>query len=70
MLGLGVAETATVLEVAPGTVKSRCFRGRTRLATILAAYAPATTAMPGNPGPSDDVKPEDGSSAEPPREVP
>ena len=70
MLGLSIAETASLLEVAPGTVKSRCFRGRARLASILSAYAPATTAVQGNPGPSDDVQPADGSSAEPSREEP
>ena len=33
--GLSVAEAAQVLEVAEGTVKSRCFRGRARLAVLL-----------------------------------
>ncbi|MGE9808353.1 MULTISPECIES: RNA polymerase sigma factor SigM [unclassified Janibacter] len=35
MHGLSVAETAAVLEVAEGTVKSRCARGRSALAAIL-----------------------------------
>ncbi|MEO5608289.1 MAG: RNA polymerase sigma factor SigM [Ornithinibacter sp.] len=35
MHGLSVAEAATVLGVAEGTVKSRCFRGRAALAAIL-----------------------------------
>jgi RNA polymerase sigma-70 factor (ECF subfamily) len=35
MHGLSVAEAAAVLEVAEGTVKSRCFRGREALAAIL-----------------------------------
>lgn len=35
MHGLSVAEAAAVLEVAEGTVKSRCARGRTALAEIL-----------------------------------
>lgn len=33
--GLTVAEAATVLDVAPGTVKSRCSRGRAAMAAIL-----------------------------------
>lgn len=33
--GYSVAEAATLLEVAEGTIKSRCSRGRTRLAMIL-----------------------------------
>ena len=35
MHGLSVAEAAAVLEVAEGTVKSRCFRGRDALASLL-----------------------------------
>lgn len=35
MQGLSVAEAARVLEVAEGTVKSRCARGRTALAELL-----------------------------------
>lgn len=35
MQGLSVAEAAAVLDVAEGTVKSRCFRGREALAVIL-----------------------------------
>ena len=35
MHGLPVAEAAAVLEVAEGTVKSRCARGRAALATLL-----------------------------------
>ena len=33
--GLSVAEVATLLQVPEGTVKSRCFRGRARLALLL-----------------------------------
>jgi RNA polymerase sigma-70 factor (ECF subfamily) len=39
--GLGVAETAEILGVAEGTVKSRCARGRAALAELL-GMAPAT----------------------------
>ncbi len=35
MEGYPVAEAAAILETAPGTVKSRCSRGRARLATLL-----------------------------------
>ena len=35
MHGLPIAEAAAVLQVAEGTVKSRCFRGRAALALIL-----------------------------------
>jgi RNA polymerase sigma-70 factor (ECF subfamily) len=35
MEGYPVAEAAVILETAPGTVKSRCSRGRARLATLL-----------------------------------
>ena len=35
--GLSVAEAAAVLECAQGTVKSRCARGRARLAVLLGA---------------------------------
>jgi RNA polymerase sigma-70 factor (ECF subfamily) len=35
MLGFGVDEAARVLEVPTGTVKSRCARGRARLAPLL-----------------------------------
>jgi RNA polymerase sigma-70 factor, ECF subfamily len=37
MQGLSVAEAAAVLEVAEGTVKSRCARGRAALAGMLAS---------------------------------
>jgi RNA polymerase sigma-70 factor (ECF subfamily) len=43
MHGLSVAEAATILGVAEGTVKSRCFRGREALALLLGAReAPVT----------------------------
>ena len=35
LTGFSVEEAAAVLEVPPGTVKSRCFRGRARLAVAL-----------------------------------
>jgi RNA polymerase sigma-70 factor (ECF subfamily) len=44
MQGYSVAEAAEILEVAAGTVKSRCSRGRARLLPLLAALRD-----PGNP---------------------
>jgi RNA polymerase sigma-70 factor (ECF subfamily) len=40
MQGYSVDEAAAVLECAPGTVKSRCSRGRARLAPLLADLGP------------------------------
>jgi len=67
--GYPVAEVAVILGVAEGTIKSRCARGRARLAVLLGELAPdrvgRSTAIrthagvpsvaPGNPGPLDDV---------------
>ncbi|MGB7818713.1 MAG: RNA polymerase sigma factor SigM [Ornithinibacter sp.] len=44
MHGLSVAEAASILGVAQGTVKSRCFRGREALAVILRPSEPGATA--------------------------
>ncbi|HET7303728.1 MAG TPA: RNA polymerase sigma factor SigM [Segeticoccus sp.] len=43
MQGLPVAEAARVLDVAEGTVKSRCARGRATLATLLGLDAERST---------------------------
>lgn len=43
MEGYGVAEAATILDCAPGTVKSRCARGRAKLAAHLADLMPVRT---------------------------
>ena len=43
MEGYPVAEAAAILEVPTGTVKSRCSRGRARLAVLLADLGLATT---------------------------
>jgi RNA polymerase sigma-70 factor (ECF subfamily) len=59
MIGLSVSETASILEVAPGTVKSRCFRARARLAALLDDYAPVPTTPTGNRRPDRDVQPGD-----------
>jgi len=57
MEGYSVAEAAQMLDVAEGTVKSRCFRGRAKLAPLLGALAPAPRMVPepGNPPPTADV---------------
>ncbi|WP_030483653.1 RNA polymerase sigma factor SigM [Nocardioides aequoreus] len=48
--GWSVAEAAARLEVPPGTVKSRCHRGRARLATLLADLSPASEGGEEHPG--------------------
>jgi len=55
MEGYPVAEAAAMLECPVGTVKSRCARGRARLAPLLSVLrAPSDDAGPGNqPGPPD-----------------
>jgi len=50
--GMGVAEAASVLDCPVGTVKSRCSRGRRRLALRLAHLV-----ADGNPSPDRDVLP-------------
>lgn len=52
MEGYSVAEVAEILDCAVGTVKSRCSRGRTRLADLLHLVGPGREpdhAAPGNP---------------------
>lgn len=56
--GYSVAEVAHILGVAEGTVKSRCARGRARLAVLLGHLRPPSTVTrgtPGNPGGVGDV---------------
>ncbi|HXH81017.1 RNA polymerase sigma factor SigM [Nocardioides sp.] len=60
MEGYPVAEAAAMLGVAEGTVKSRCFRGRAKLAPLLGLLAPGLTGSPddvlsGNPPVAADV---------------
>ncbi len=50
MEGYSVDEAAAILDCAPGTVKSRCSRGRLKLAPLLAQYQ-------GNPSADHDVQP-------------
>ena len=49
MEGYSVEETAAMLECAPGTVKSRCSRGRARLLPLLAALELVRGEPPGRP---------------------
>jgi RNA polymerase sigma-70 factor (ECF subfamily) len=59
MYGWSVQDAAEALECAPGTVKSRCARGRARLLPLL---APASEGNPAAPG---DVSPVAASPAAP-----
>ena len=59
MEGYPVAQVAEMLDCAVGTVKSRCSRGRVRLAELLDTLAPGREAdhpSPGNPAPSPPVR--------------
>jgi len=58
MEGYSVAEAAEMLDCATGTVKSRCSRGRVRLAELLQVLAPERDrghTTPGNPSPAPPV---------------
>ena len=59
MEGYPVAEAAAILDCAEGTVKSRCSRGRGRLAELLGVLAPGAPQVSGpatgNPPPSGAV---------------
>jgi RNA polymerase sigma-70 factor, ECF subfamily len=63
MEGYPVAEAAQILDCATGTVKSRCSRGRARLAPLLREL------LEGNPGPGSRVTPDDRSPTESTEEV-
>lgn len=65
MEGYSIAETAAILDCAEGTIKSRCSRGRARLAPLLGVLRPAPPPPPGNPPPSTDV-PSTGTPRGPP----
>ena len=64
MEGYSVEETAQILSCAPGTVKSRCSRGRARLLPLLAAYAPRSSGASGNPRAAPRVPPPDAATAQ------
>lgn len=69
MEGYPVAEVAAMLDCAVGTVKSRCSRGRARLAELLGVLAPERDpAHPagGNPDPTSSVPSTDAPRGPPP----
>jgi RNA polymerase sigma-70 factor (ECF subfamily) len=64
MLGYPVADTAEILGISPGTVKSRCARGRARLLPLLAhlrGSGPAPAAAGGNQPAVPRVSPAEGT---------
>jgi RNA polymerase sigma-70 factor, ECF subfamily len=69
MEGYSVAEVAVMLDCAEGTVKSRCSRGRARLAGLLGLLAPAVSdpvdTPAGNPPPDSPVPMGDGPRGPP-----
>ncbi len=71
MEGYSVAEVARMLDCAEGTVKSRCSRGRARLAPLLGVLTAAqpNQSEPGNPPAVPDV-PVSGPTRGPPRSAP
>jgi RNA polymerase sigma-70 factor (ECF subfamily) len=50
MQGYSVADTAALLGVAEGTIKSRCSRARVRLAELLGHFKAGARATPDRPG--------------------
>jgi len=68
MEGYPVAEVAQMLDCAVGTVKSRCSRGRARLATLLGVLRPGGDPdhpPPGNPDDLSSVRSTEASRAPP-----
>jgi RNA polymerase sigma-70 factor (ECF subfamily) len=63
MEGYPVAEVAVMLDCAVGTVKSRCSRGRARLAELLQVLAPGRE--PDHPVPGNPVQPPPVRSTQP-----
>jgi RNA polymerase sigma-70 factor, ECF subfamily len=63
MQGYSVAEVAELLEVAPGTVKSRCSRARSRLLPLLSSLRPGGNPEPPPRVPSPTPTPDPGTSS-------
>ncbi len=70
MEGYSVAEAAQVLDCAVGTVKSRCSRGRARLAEVLAPLLSEAPRDPGHPGSGNPPRPRTVESTDAPRGPP
>ena len=70
MEGYPVAEVAQMLQCAVGTVKSRCSRGRSRLAVLLAELMTASVSGPDHPPPRNPPTPGAVRSPNPPRGPP
>ena len=71
MEGYPVAEVAEMLDCAVGTVKSRCSRGRARLATLLGVLRPGGDPDHPPPGePRPDLRPSDPRRRPAPRPMP
>lgn len=72
MEGYPVAEAAEILDCAVGTVKSRCSRGRARLAVLLGDLVPAAPpngAVPEGNRPPTTAVPSSGPARAPPAEL-
>jgi RNA polymerase sigma-70 factor (ECF subfamily) len=63
MLGFSVADAAAILEISPGTVKSRCARARARLLPYVAHLRGDGGATGGNRSASESVSPTQGGDA-------
>jgi RNA polymerase sigma-70 factor (ECF subfamily) len=70
MEGYPVADAAAMLDCAVGTVKSRCSRGRARLAELLAPLLSADEGEPDHVAPRNPVHPGPVESGEGPRGPP
>jgi RNA polymerase sigma-70 factor, ECF subfamily len=66
MEGYSVAEAAEILDCAEGTIKSRCSRGRARLAPLLGALRPASPPRPERNPPAGTDVPSTGAPRGPP----
>ncbi len=70
MEGYPVAEAALILECAVGTVKSRCSRGRARLAVLLADLMEPDESDTGNAAPGNQIPPRSVPTTQPSRGPP